>query len=132
VNSTHNESKSTHNDGKSLHNEVKITRSEDDYLHNEELQRITQTSQNKKRLSPKVTEQIILELCEGRWLTRHQLSKLMARNAESLRERFLNPMLAKGTLKLRYPDKPNHVGQAYTATGLVKENEVPLTKPKAK
>lgn len=130
--SLHNEGKSTHYDEKSLHNEANSTHYADDYMHNEELQRIGITAQNKKRLLPKVMEQIILELCQGRWLTRHQLSQLMARNAESLRERFLNPMVAAGSLRLRYPDKPNHIGQAYTATGLVKESAVPLTKSKAK
>ena len=130
--SLHNEGQYTHNDEKSLHNEADSTHNADDYLHNEELQSIVITSQNKKRLPPKVTEQIILELCQGRWLTRHQLSQLMARNAESLRERFLNPMVAEGSLRLRYPDKPNHTGQTYTATGQVKENAVSLAKPKAK
>lgn len=131
--SLHNEEKSTHNDEKSLHSEADSTHyAEDDYLHNEELQHIAITAQNKKRLLPKVTEQIILELCQGRWLTRHQLSQLMARNPESLRERFLNPMVAEGALRLRYPDKPNHIGQAYTAAHLVKENAVSLTRPEPK
>ena len=60
-------------------------------------------------------EQTILELCRDRWLSRRQLSSLLQRNAEGLRPRFLVPMVEHGLLRLRYPDKPNRVDQAYTA-----------------
>jgi ATP-dependent DNA helicase RecG len=59
-------------------------------------------------------EQVLLQLCRGRWLTRHELSVLVNRNSESLRQRFLNPMIEHGLLQLRYPDKPNRADQAYT------------------
>ena len=69
-------------------------------------------------------EQIILRLCEGRWLTRHELGVILDRNSESLRQRFLYPMVVHGLLRLRYPDKPNRADQAYTADNLEKENPV--------
>jgi ATP-dependent DNA helicase RecG len=128
---THTETDSLHNEGKSTHNETDFLHNANDYLYNEELLSIVSAARNKKRLSPEVTAKIILELCQGRWLTRHQLSNLLERNSESLRERFLNPMVTKGLLKLRYPDKPNHTGQAYMATDLVEENDFSLTKPEA-
>lgn len=45
---------------------------------------------------------------------------------------FLSPMVTHGLLRLRHPDKPNLADQAYTVTGLVKENALYLTKVTAK
>ncbi|MCH9627503.1 MAG: hypothetical protein S4CHLAM2_11440 [Chlamydiales bacterium] len=69
-----------------------------------------------KRLSPDHMEKMILTLCKERWLTRSQLSALLDRNPDGLRTRFLTPMVRHGLLQLRYPDKPNRVDQAYSAT----------------
>jgi len=69
----------------------------------------------KKRRSPQETEQLILKLCRGRWLSRNQLAELLGRNPEGVRARFLVPMVEHGLLRLRYPDKPNRADQAYTA-----------------
>jgi ATP-dependent DNA helicase RecG len=72
-------------------------------------------------------EGIILRLCRDRWLTRNDLAELLTRNPDGLRSRFLTPMVAHGRLRLRYPDKPNRVDQAYTAGDSVKENAASLT-----
>lgn len=66
-------------------------------------------------MSPKDMEKIVLDLCRGRWLSRNEIATLVARNSEGLRQRFLNPMVEHGLLRLRYPDKPNRTDQAYTA-----------------
>ena len=66
------------------------------------------------RRSPEETEQLILGLCRDRWLTRKQLGELLHRNPDGIRSRFLGPMVAHGYLRLRYPDTPNRVDQAYT------------------
>lgn len=63
---------------------------------------------------PKEMERIILTLCRNRWLTRNEIAGLLDRNSESIRQRFLNPMVEHGLLSLRYPDKPNRVDQAYS------------------
>lgn len=73
-------------------------------------------------------EGIILELCRSRWLTRSELAELLERHPDGLRQRFLNPMVGHGLLRLRYPDKPNRADQAYTTSDSVKENDVALTK----
>lgn len=78
------------------------------------LRQISAPARKNKRLPPKRVEQIIKKLCNGRWLSRRQLSELMNRNMEGLRMRFLMPMVEHGLLELRYPDKPNRVDQAYT------------------
>jgi ATP-dependent DNA helicase RecG len=57
---------------------------------------------------------MILQLCENHWLTRKRLAELLGRNEEGLRTRFLAPMVEHGLLRLRHPEKPNRVDQAYT------------------
>ena len=69
---------------------------------------------NQQRLPLKEMEKILLELCKDRWLTRNEISALVRRNPESLRQRYINPMVEHGLLCLRYPEKPNRTDQAYT------------------
>ena len=73
-------------------------------------------------LSFKHFNKLILELCCDQWLTRRELGSLLDRNIDGLRSRFLTPMVEHGLLRLRYPDKPNRVDQAYT-TARDKEGE---------
>ena len=86
-----------------------------DSEHSAELLALSAPVRTAARLAPAEMEQVILDLCRSRWLTRNQLAELLQRNAESLRQRFLNPMVQHGLLRLRHPDKPNRVDQAYTA-----------------
>ena len=68
-----------------------------------------------RRLRPEEIQRLIVELCQGRFLTAAHLSELMNRSAAGLRDRFLKPMVEAGVLHLRYPNKPNRPDQAYTA-----------------
>ena len=61
-------------------------------------------------------ENVIRNLCENRWLSRRQIADLLNRNLDSLRTRFLTPMVERQILYLRYPDKPNRVDQAYSTS----------------
>jgi ATP-dependent DNA helicase RecG len=79
----------------------------------DELLKIAEPARQSRRLSTKQMELILLKLCEKHWLTRRKLAELLDRNEESLRSRFLAPMVEHGLLSLRYPDKPNRVDQAY-------------------
>ena len=72
-------------------------------------------ARQQQRLTPKEMERIILRLCRGHWLSRRQLGELLHRNADSIRQRFLTPMVEHGYLRLRYPDTPNRADQAYSA-----------------
>jgi ATP-dependent DNA helicase RecG len=98
---------SLHKPGHSLH---KVDHS----LHNGELLAIAAPALNQQRLSPKEMEKILLELCKDRWLTRNEIATLVHRNPESLRQRYINPMVEHGLLRLRYPEKPNRTDHAYT------------------
>ena len=80
----------------------------------DQLMKIAEPGRERRRLSTKEMESILLRICENRWLTRRKLAELLNRNEEGLRSRFLSPMVEHGLLCLRYPDKPNRVDQAYT------------------
>lgn len=100
-----------HSEHKAGHSEHKPGES----AHSVELQAIAEPARTKKRLQPHEMEGVILRLCQGRWLTRNALAELLGRHPDGLRARFLTPLVAHGRLRLRYPDKPNRVDQAYTA-----------------
>jgi ATP-dependent DNA helicase RecG len=121
--SLHNAGDSEHRAGDSLHSDTGSLHKAGDSIHNPELLAIAAPARQQKRLTPPEMEQILLKLCQNRWLSRLELSVIVARNAESLRQRFLNPMVEHGLLRLRYPDKPNRADQAYSA-GDVTETEV--------
>ena len=113
--SVHNEDDSVHNEGDSVdkggHSVQSATFSDQQ---RQLLEELATPARNHRRLSPAEMEQIILRLCRDHWLTRSQLGELLQRNADSIRSRFLTPMVARGYLRLRYPDKPNRSDQAYT------------------
>lgn len=79
------------------------------------LNKIAKMAKQKQRLLPEKLEQIIFDLCKGRWLNRKQFGELLGRNPDGLRARFLTPMVRHGLLRLRYPEKPHRIDQAYTA-----------------
>ena len=66
------------------------------------------------RLPLDETRRIILQLCEDRYFTASDLAQLMNRNPNSLRNRFLTPMVDEGLLDRKYPAEPNRPDQAYT------------------
>jgi ATP-dependent DNA helicase RecG len=66
------------------------------------------------RISPKLVQEAILELCLGQYVTTDQLAKALNRNAHGLRSRYLSSMTEQGLLQLRYPESPNRPDQAYT------------------
>lgn len=78
------------------------------------LERLAAPARHRLRLAPQEMESLILQLCSDRWLTRRALADLLQRNADSLRSRFLTPMVEHGLLRMRYPDTPNRRDQAYS------------------
>ncbi|MES2345898.1 MAG: RNA-binding domain-containing protein [Chlamydiota bacterium] len=106
--SIHMETDSIHMETDSIH-KAEISNNEWD-----ELVKLSEFTRKNKRSSGKEMESTLLNLCEGRWLTRRQLAELVDRNADALRFRFLAPMVEHGLLCLRHPNKPNRIDQAYT------------------
>ena len=103
-----------HKDNDSVHNSVHKSQTPDNQI--ELLNQIAEVARQNKRLFPEKMEQVILDLCRGRWLSRKQLADFLKRNPDGLRSRFLTQMVRHGLLQLRYPDKPNRVDQAYTTS----------------
>lgn len=66
------------------------------------------------RLPVEETRKVIQDLCEGRFFTAADLAQLMNRNPNSLRNRFLTPMVEEDLLERKYPEEPNRPDQAYT------------------
>lgn len=98
----------------SLGNETYSLGKENQFLDYEtELLRIASPARLKKRLPAEEMKKIILLLCSARWLSRVQISELVNRNSEDLRKRFINPMVSKKLLRLRYPEALNRTDQAY-------------------
>lgn len=66
-----------------------------------------------QRTPPEDTKKVILSLCEKHFLTAEQFSKLLNRNPQGIRDRFLTQLLKAGLLEHRFPATPNHEQQAY-------------------
>lgn len=79
----------------------------------EKLFKISELSRRKKRLSPDVMEQIIIELCNQKPLMLKELADLLGRTPDGLRNNYLAKLLTKRKLKLKYPNQINHPKQAY-------------------
>jgi ATP-dependent DNA helicase RecG len=110
------EADSVHKGAGSIHKGVGSIHKEADFEHKNqwnELQRIAEPVRRSPRMEPRKLEQVIVQLCQNQWLTVREIGRLLNRNADGLRSRYLVSMVAQGVLKLRFPDKPNHSDQAY-------------------
>jgi ATP-dependent DNA helicase RecG len=67
----------------------------------------------KGKVTPELMEQVILQVCDGRFLTQIELAQILDRSAVRLRTAFLKKMVENKSLELKYPDKPTHPEQAY-------------------
>lgn len=67
----------------------------------------------KAKVAKVLVEETILAICSEDWRTLRTLAGLLGRDADSLRNHYINPMLRDGRLVARVPGKPNHPNQAY-------------------
>ncbi|WP_049802547.1 hypothetical protein [Gloeothece verrucosa] len=67
----------------------------------------------KKKVQPQLMQEIILKVCQGRFLTQQQLAEILNRSPDRLRTSYLSKMVKENLLELRYPDQPTHPDQAY-------------------
>jgi ATP-dependent DNA helicase RecG len=82
----------------------------------QELKAISARVAGKGKVPRQEMEAVILQLCGGRYLSLAELSALLVRKPEPLRNKTLTPMVRAGKLRFRHPDQPQHPEQAYTAT----------------
>ncbi|KOO41114.1 ATP-binding protein [Priestia koreensis] len=79
----------------------------------EELILLAKVARERRRLPPKQMEEIILQLCEKKPLRLKDLSMLLERIPDGLRNNYLSKLVNEGKLQLMYPDQPNHPKQSY-------------------
>ncbi len=106
--SSHIAESSHMSEGESSHKPAKVT--EDDMS---VLREIARPARLSRRMDAADLRALIALLCDGRFLDATTLGELLDRNVNSLRSRFLTPMVAEGLLVRRFPDEPNRPGQAY-------------------
>jgi len=61
--------------------------------------------------------EVILALCQGRWLSTNEIAALVARDPDKLQTRFLTALVREGLLEWCFPDVPNRPDQAYRTKG---------------
>lgn len=110
--SLHKDEDSSHKGQDSSHKDLDSSHSNDWEL----LETIARKVSARERSSIQDVRNTIFSLCKERYLTAEQLSRLLKRNVNGLRNRYLSPMVAEKILKLRYPESTNRPDQAYTAT----------------
>ena len=76
---------------------------------------IAKPARDKKKLPSEQMDEIILKLCQGRYLTPRQIAALVQRNHIGLQQHYLRRLVNKKKLRLRFPDDPTHPDQAYTS-----------------
>ncbi len=88
------------------------------------LENIASIPREKKRVSRDLLISVVLELCEGRFITLRCLSELVDRQPKSLRESYLSGLVNKDRkLSLAFPTTPTHEKQAYcTSSSLPDSN----------
>jgi ATP-dependent DNA helicase RecG len=88
-----------------------------------QLNMIAAPATTSSRLAPDETRRIILALCQRVFVTAYELGQLMNRNPNSLRNRFLTPLVEEGFLARKYPAEPNRPDQAYTTAASLKTED---------
>jgi len=111
------------------HKDDDFAHKDDDFAHSgsitpdhwQNLRQMGTSAQQSRRLEPMVLESLIIQLCKDDWLSKRELGYLLKRNVDGLRFRYLKPMVGRGLLRLRYPEKPNCTDQAYRSTDDAKD-----------
>lgn len=76
---------------------------------------IARLPRQKGRLNPHILQDVILELCKGQYVTLNVLGKIVNRNPDGLRQRYLKNLIKDEKLKMAFPSTPNDERQAYIA-----------------
>lgn len=81
------------------------------------LRAIAEPVASKGKAPPVEVEEVVVALCQGRFLTSEQIAGLLNRNPERVRDVYLSKLVKEGRLNMRFPEAPNSPNQAYTAGG---------------
>jgi ATP-dependent DNA helicase RecG len=69
-----------------------------------------------RRSSPYDVMRVVLRLCTWRTFKAQEISALLGRTVNWVRDGYLSPMVRAGELELLYPENPSHPQQAYRTT----------------
>lgn len=69
-----------------------------------------------QRRPPQEVQDLVVALCELRPWRAEEIAALLGRNAETVRQNYLRPLLRAGRIAMTRPDKPNDPDQAYRAS----------------
>jgi hypothetical protein len=72
----------------------------------------------KGKVDRQVLIDVVLQLCEGRFVTLRSLAELVHRKPDTLRDQYLKMLVRQRQLNLAFPTTPNHERQAYTTVKL--------------
>jgi ATP-dependent DNA helicase RecG len=72
-------------------------------------------SSDLQRRPPQEVQDLVVALCELRPWRAEEIAALLGRNAETVRQNYLRPLLRAGRITMTRPDKPNDPDQAYRA-----------------
>ena len=75
----------------------------------------------KGKVDRQVLIDVVLQLCEGRFVTLRSLAELVHRKPDTLRDQYLKMLVRQRQLNLAFPTTPNHERQAYTSVSRVPE-----------
>lgn len=70
------------------------------------------------RVDKDAMKRIIRAICQGQYVTRATLAKLLNRSADGLRQQHIRPMVKAGLLRLAFPSQPTHEQQAYRTSDI--------------
>jgi len=73
----------------------------------------------KGKVDRQVLIAVLLQLCEGRFITLRCLAELVQRKPDTLRDQVLKILVRQRQLNLAFPKTPNHKRQAYTSAQAV-------------
>lgn len=78
------------------------------------LEELASPSRLHRRLEKEVMKKILINLCDGHYMSVSVMEILLERKSQSIRQNYLKPMVDSKQLKLAFPNKPNSPRQGYT------------------
>jgi hypothetical protein len=78
------------------------------------LEEMASEPRSKAKVDRQVLIDVLLQLCEGRFVTLRCLAELVKRKPDTLRDQYLKTLVRQRKIRLAFPKTPNHERQAYT------------------
>ena len=80
------------------------------------LQSIVASARAKGRFTPEQSKSIVLQICQRQFMSSSILKHFLNREIDTIRRKYLSPLLKEGLLELAYPKTLQHPSQAYRTT----------------